>query len=59
MKLANRNLRFAPDGWDNLKEVMVTAAPDLKDVDVTKAYTSEFLDKLHTLGFDKAVGVPQ
>jgi NitT/TauT family transport system substrate-binding protein len=59
LQLANRNLRFSPDGWDNLKEVMVTAAPELQDVDVTKAYTSEFLDKLHALGFDKAVGVPQ
>jgi NitT/TauT family transport system substrate-binding protein len=59
LPLANRNLHFAPDGWNNLKEVMVSAAPELKDVDVTKAYTSEYLDKLHTLGFDKAVGVPQ
>jgi NitT/TauT family transport system substrate-binding protein len=59
LKLANRNLRFAPEGWDNLKEVMITAAPELKDVDVKKAYTNEFLDKLHTLGFDAAVGVPQ
>jgi hypothetical protein len=52
-------MRFAPEGWDNLKQVMVTAAPELQEVDVTNAYTSEFLDKLHALGFDKAVGVPQ
>ena len=58
LPVANRNMRFSADGWDNLKEVMLTADPNLKDVDVKKAYTFEFLDKLHQLGFDKAVGVP-
>lgn len=52
-------MRFSPDGFDNLKEVMVAAAPELKDVDVKQAYTSEYLDKLSALGFDKLVGVPQ
>ena len=37
---------------------MVSVDPTLKDVDVTRAYTFDFLDKLHQLGFDKAVGVP-
>ena len=58
LPVANRSMRFAPDGWENLKEVMVYADPNIKDVDVTKAYTFQFLDKLHQLGFDKAVGVP-
>ena len=56
--IGNRNLRFSPEGFDNLKEVMVVAAPELKDVDLKQAYTFEYLDKLHTLGFDKLVGVP-
>jgi len=59
LPVGNRTMRFSPDGFDNLKEVMVAAAPELKDVDVKQAYTSEYLDKLSALGFDKLVGVPQ
>jgi len=57
-KIGNRDMRFSPEGFDNLKEVMVAANPELKDVDVKKAYTFEFLDQLKELGFPKAVGVP-
>jgi hypothetical protein len=57
-KIGNRDLRFSPEGFDNLKEVMVSANPALKDVDVKKAYTFEFLDKLKELGFPKTIGVP-
>lgn len=59
LPIGNRNLRFSPDGFENLKEVMVTAAPELKDVDLKQVYTFEYLDKLSSLGFDKLVGVPQ
>jgi hypothetical protein len=59
LPVGNRTMRFSSDGFDNLKEVMVAAAPELKDVDVKQAYTSEYLDKLSSLGFDKLVGVPQ
>jgi ABC-type nitrate/sulfonate/bicarbonate transport system substrate-binding protein len=56
--LALRNMRWTQDAFDNLKQVMVIADPTLSNVDVTKAYDLQYLDKLHSLGFDKAVGVP-
>ena len=31
----------------------------MKDLDVTKAYTFEFLDKLRDMGFNDMVGVPR
>ena len=59
LPVGNRNMRFSPDGFDNLKEVMVAASPDLQSVDLKQVYTFDYLDKLHSLGFDKLVGVPQ
>lgn len=58
LRVGQRDLRTAPDGWQNLREVMATVDPRLKDVDVTTAYTYEYLDKLKALGFDRSVGVP-
>jgi len=37
---------------------MINADPKLASVDVAKAYDYQYLDKLKSLGFDKAVGVP-
>lgn len=57
-QVALRSMRWKQEGFDNLKEVLVSADPKLASVDVTKTYDYQYLDKLHSLGFDKAVGVP-
>ncbi len=58
LELGLRDMRGPADGWNNLQEVMATANAKLKNVDVKNGYTLEYLDKLKSLGFDKAVGVP-
>jgi ABC-type nitrate/sulfonate/bicarbonate transport system substrate-binding protein len=59
LKLARRDLRWNKEGWEIVRDVGVTENPALQDVDVTKAYTFEFLDKLRDMGFNDAVGVPK
>jgi len=56
--VALRSMRWKPEGFENLKEVLVSADPKISSVDTTKTYDYQYLDKLHALGFDKAVGVP-
>jgi len=59
LKLAQRDLRWEKQAWEDLKEVQIGANPAVKDVDVTRAYSYEFLDKLRTMGFNDLVGVPK
>ena len=58
LKLGLRDMRAPADGWTNLQEVMSTADAKLAKVDVKNAYTFQYLDKLKSLGFQKAIGVP-
>ena len=46
------------DGWDNMKVVMASANPKINNINVKDAYTSDYLNKLKSLGFEKAIGVP-
>lgn len=59
LKYFRRDLRWSKEAWENHKNVLVFANPAVKDVDVTKGYTFEFLDKLRDMGFNDAVGVPR
>lgn len=59
LKLAQRDLRWERQAWEDLKQVQIAANPAVKDVDVTKAYSYDFLDKLRTVGFNDLIGVPK
>jgi ABC-type nitrate/sulfonate/bicarbonate transport system substrate-binding protein len=59
LKLARRDLRWNKEGWETVRDVGATENPALTDVDVTQAYTVEFLDKLRDMGFNDVVGVPK
>ncbi len=59
LKLARRDLRWEPGAWAVAKEVQESINPALKDVDVSKAYSFTFLDRLRDLGFNDAVGLPR
>jgi hypothetical protein len=52
-------MRWSKEAWEIVRDVGAAENPALKDVDVTKAYTFEFLDKLRDMGFNEAVGVPK
>ncbi|HVA24697.1 MAG TPA: ABC transporter substrate-binding protein [Chloroflexota bacterium] len=58
LPLAIRNMQGPADGWDNMKEVMTSANPKIASVNVKDAYTFDYLNKLKSLGFEKAIGVP-
>jgi NitT/TauT family transport system substrate-binding protein len=58
LPLAIRNMEGPADGWDNMKEVMTSANPKIANVNVKDAYTLDYVNKLKSLGFEKAIGVP-
>lgn len=53
-----RDMRWSQQAWEFARDVMATQNDALKSVDVTKAYSFEFLDRLRAMGFNQAVGVP-
>jgi NitT/TauT family transport system substrate-binding protein len=59
LQFARRDMRWSKEAWEIVRDVGAAENPALKDVDVTKAYTFEFLDKLRDMGFNEAVGVPK
>ncbi|MHB8618108.1 MAG: ABC transporter substrate-binding protein [Chloroflexota bacterium] len=58
LALGLQNMESPPDAWNNMKEVMATANPKIKSVNVADAYSKQYLDKLKAIGFEKAIGVP-
>ena len=56
---AQRDLRWSKAGWDTMQQVMATQDAALKNVDVTKAYSLQYLDRLRELGFNEAIGLPR
>ena len=54
-----RNLRATTEGYENIRDVLVSTNPAVADVDVSKAYDSTYLDKLEDLGFFEKFGVPE
>ncbi len=59
LNYARRDMRWSKVAFELTRDVISSANPAVKDVDVTKAYTFEFLDKLQAMGFNDAVGVPK
>jgi NitT/TauT family transport system substrate-binding protein len=59
LKIGDRDLRWTQKGFEIIRDVLATQNPAIKDVDVTKAYSFDPLDKLQAMGFDDAIGVPK
>ena len=59
LNYARRDMRWSKVAFELTRDVISSANPAVKDVDVTKAYTFEFLDRLQAMGFNDAVGVPK
>ncbi len=53
-----RDMRWSKEGFELARDVLATQDPAMQKVEVTKAYTYQFLDKLKDMGFNQAVGVP-
>jgi hypothetical protein len=51
-------MRWSQEGWELTKEVLASTNPELKDVDVTKAYTFVPLDRLREMGLNQQLNIP-
>lgn len=58
IKTGRRDLRWSQDAFLLARDVQSIANPALKDVDVTRAYDMQWLDKLKEMGFNRAIGLP-
>jgi NitT/TauT family transport system substrate-binding protein len=57
-RVMQRDMRWTQEGYENALEIVVAQDPNLAGIDVTQAYTTEFLDRLKEMGFNDAIGVP-
>jgi NitT/TauT family transport system substrate-binding protein len=57
--IAQRDLRSSIEAYQNARDVLLTVNPDVKDVDLSKANDSSFLDKLEAMGLYDELGVPK
>jgi NitT/TauT family transport system substrate-binding protein len=58
MQYGRRDMRWSQDGWELTKEVLASTNPAVADVDVTKAYSFEPLDKLRDMGMNQMLNIP-
>jgi hypothetical protein len=52
-------MRPVKEAFETAKTVAASVNPAVADVDVTKAFTTQFLDKLRDMGFNDAIGAPK
>ncbi|MPZ70728.1 MAG: hypothetical protein GEU71_14550 [Actinobacteria bacterium] len=57
--VAQRDLRWTPEGYATVHEFLVLTNPAVGGVDVRDAYTFEFLERLEELGVYEDLGVPE
>jgi NitT/TauT family transport system substrate-binding protein len=57
LAVAQADLRISNDAWVAMREVLKGTNPAVVDVDVTQAYTTEFIDQLVDLGFFEQMGI--
>ena len=58
-KYGNRDMRWSKDGWILARDILAVTNADVANVDVEKAYTFEYLDKLESMGFQQSLGIPR
>jgi ABC-type nitrate/sulfonate/bicarbonate transport system substrate-binding protein len=59
LQFARRDMRWSREAWEVVRDVIASQNPDIRNVDLTKAFTFQFLDQLRDMGFNDAVGVPR
>jgi hypothetical protein len=59
LPVSQHDLRWSREGWEIMKEVLVSVTPDVQKVDVATAYSFELLDKLQAAGLNDALGIPK
>jgi NitT/TauT family transport system substrate-binding protein len=57
-RVMQRDMRWTQEGYENALEIAIAQDPNLAGIDVTQAYTTEFLDRLDEIGFSDSIGVP-
>lgn len=57
--IAQRDLRSSTEAYESAREVLLSVNPDVKNVDLSKAYDASFLDKLQELGLYDELNVPK
>jgi ABC-type nitrate/sulfonate/bicarbonate transport system substrate-binding protein len=57
--IAQRDLRSSVEAYQNARDVLLTVNPDVKDVDLSKAFDGSFLDKLEAMGLNDELGIPK
>jgi NitT/TauT family transport system substrate-binding protein len=57
-KYGNRDMRWTKEGWERARDILAFSNPEVKDVDVEKAYTFQFLDRVREAGLNDQLGVP-
>ncbi len=57
--IAQRDLRSSVEAYQNARDVLLTVNPDVKDVDLSKAFDGSFLDKLQAMGLYDKLGIPK
>lgn len=58
LAVAQHDLEFTDQGFENVKSFIELQDPSIADVDVTSVYDHSFLDQLKSLGFQAALGLP-
>jgi ABC-type nitrate/sulfonate/bicarbonate transport system substrate-binding protein len=56
--VAQRDLRWTLEGYENVQETGVVTNPAIADVDLSLASTTQFLDQLEELGMNAFLGIP-
>ncbi len=57
--IAQRDLRSSTEAYENAREVLLSVNPDVKDVDLSKAFDGSFLDKLQEMGLYDELNIPK
>jgi hypothetical protein len=57
--VAQRDLRWTPEAYANVRDVAVITNPDVADVNLEEAATTTFLDELRDLGMNEMLQIPQ
>jgi ABC-type nitrate/sulfonate/bicarbonate transport system substrate-binding protein len=57
LEFVNEDLVIGPGPWNTMQEVLAVTAPQVIDVDVSEAYTNEFVEQLDALGFLDQFGI--
>jgi ABC-type nitrate/sulfonate/bicarbonate transport system substrate-binding protein len=59
LRHGRRDMRWSREGYELARDVQATENPAIANVDVTRAYTLQYLDRLRDMGLYDMLGVPR